>query len=280
MASRKKQESGCLGSLANFAAAVLFLISLILGGAVCFILVGPGAGPVYEQITNYFEPSVADIDVSQIELTEGMPTLVAVAVFPTNTPTPEFPTLAPTWTDIPDLPTITPLPELTLRPTLTPSIIPTFPSKTPTPTFTPTSTNTPTATPTGPTPTPSPTRSQFPFTKTVNSPFYLQNQGNGAGCRWLGIAGTVLDINRNPVAAGTYTVHIWESGVDARVAAGSSPAYGPSGWEQFLFDSPEVRDYSLQLESVNGTPVSQVYRVQTHASCSENLLQFDFVQNH
>jgi hypothetical protein len=64
------------------------------------------------------------------------------------------------------------------------------------------------------------------------------------------------------------------------VAVGSAPVYGPSGWELFLFDSPTVRDYNVQLESPNGTVVSQVYRVQTRATCTENLLQIDFVQNH
>lgn len=280
MARRKKQNDGCLGSLANLAAAVLFLIAILLGGAVCFILVGPGADSVFDQVTNFIEPSVEDINVAEIEVAEGMPTLVSVAEFPTPTDTPEFPTLAPTWTNVPDLPTSTPIPLTTLQATLTPSVIPTFPSKTPTPTYTPTPTNTPTASPTGPTPTPSPTRSQYPFTKTVNSPFYLQNQGNGAGCRWMGAAGVVMDLNRNPVPPGSYIVHIWGSGIDERVAAGSAPAYGPSGWEQFLFDSPDVRDYNLQLESANGTVVSQVYAVTTHGSCNENLLQFDFVQNH
>lgn len=96
----------------------------------------------------------------------------------------------------------------------------------------------------------------------------------------MGIAGVVLDVNRRPVPVGSYVVHVWDSGVDQRVTAGSAPAYGPSGWELFLFDSPVVRDYNVQMESTSGTAVSQIYRVQTRASCSENLLQIDFLQNH
>ncbi len=276
----KKQQSSCMSSLANVAAALLLLLALILGGAVCFVLVGPGVGPVYDRINRFLAPSVEDIDVSQIEVVAGMPTLVAVAQLPSPTFTPEFSTLAPTWTPIPEGPTGTPVVFGTLRPSATPTIVSTLPSRTPTPTATNTPTETPTATPTGPTPTPSPTRSQYPFTKTAISPFYLENRANGAGCRWLGVAGVVLDINQRPVPVGSYVVHVWDGGIDQRVTVGSAPAYGQSGWEQFLFDSPVVRDYNVQLESPNGTVVSQVYRVQTRASCDENLLQIDFVQNH
>ncbi|MBP6471178.1 MAG: hypothetical protein KA362_17435, partial [Chloroflexi bacterium] len=84
----------------------------------------------------------------------------------------------------------------------------------------------------------------------------------------------------NPVAAGSYVVHVWGSGVDSRLQVGSAPDYSPSGWEQFLFDSPVIRDYEVQLESSSGTAVSQAYRVQTRASCNQNLVRFDFVQNH
>ena len=96
----------------------------------------------------------------------------------------------------------------------------------------------------------------------------------------MGIAGEVLDLNRNPVEKGSYRVHVWGSGIDNRLTVGTAPAYSPSGWEQFLFDSPVVRDYNVQLETNNGTAVSQVYSVQSRASCNQNLVRFDFVQNH
>lgn len=276
----KKQSNSCLNSLANIVAAFLLLLALISAGAVAFVLLGPGAQSIYQQIERFFVPSVEDIDTAQIADGPGIPTRVVLAELPSPTFTPAVPTLAPTWTPIPSGPTSTPIPFSTLRPSATPSPEPSLPTRTPTPTATNTPTETPTATPTGPTPTPSPTRSQYPFTKTDISPFYLENRANGAGCRWLGIAGTVLDNSWRPVPTGSYIVHIWDGGIDQRVSVGSAPAYGPSGWEQFVFDSPVVRDFNVQLESPNGTVVSQVYRVQTRANCSENLLQIDFVQNH
>ncbi|NOG34185.1 MAG: hypothetical protein HND44_06360 [Chloroflexi bacterium] len=264
--------------MANVAAALLLLLALLLGGFVCYVLVVPGADTVYNDMLQRISPSVEDIDVSQIEVKPGQPTLAPVAQFPTLTPTPEVATLVPTWTPIAEEPTVTPIPFSTIRPSVTPSIVPTLPSRTPTPTHTPTPTDTPTATPPGPSPTPSPTRAQYLFTRTDDSPRYLENRA--AGCRWMGIAGVVLDLNRRPAAPGSYLVHVWDSGVDQRITIGSAPVYGPSGWELFLFDSPTVRDYNVQLESPNGTVVSQVYRVQTRATCAENLLQLDFVQNH
>ena len=96
----------------------------------------------------------------------------------------------------------------------------------------------------------------------------------------MGIAGEVLDLNRNPVPVGGFRVHVWGSGIDERVPVGGAPDYSPSGWEQFLFNSPVVRDYNVQLETSNGTSVSQVYHVTSRASCNENLILFSFVQNH
>jgi hypothetical protein len=214
---------------------------------------------------------------------ESTPTLLAAAVPPptfTATPlptdTPDF-ELPATLTPVPEQNTPTPVPINTLRPTLTPSITPTFPP--PTPTKTPTPTPTDTATP-GPTPTATSTRSPFPFTKDEFSPQYLQNFANSAGCNWMGIAGEVLDLQGNPVQPGQYRVHVWESGIDGRPIVGDAPAYGPSGYEQYLFDAPRVQNQNLQLETASGTAVSQVYSVQTRASCNQNLLYFVFVQNH
>ena len=117
------------------------------------------------------------------------------------------------------------------------------------------------------------------FLKTAESPVYLQNYANNAGCNWLGIAGLVFDVQGQPIGFGEYQVHTWGSGIDVRVPVGGAPAYGPSGYEVFLFDSPVVNNYNLQLETADGSTISPIYAVQTHASCSENLLFFSFRQN-
>ena len=218
--------------------------------------------------------SAEDAPTPTLASTAPAPPTLTATPFPSDTPENSLP---PTNTPPPPEETATQVPINTIPPTLTPSITPTFPPPTPTRTPTPTPTDTPTP---GPTPTASATRSPFPFTKDLVSPQYLQNYANSAGCNWMGIAGEVFDINGNPVPHGAYVVHVWDAGIDARVTVGDAPAYGPSGFEQFLFDAPRVQENNVQLETSSGTAVSQVYRIQTRASCNQNLIYIVFVQNH
>ncbi len=257
---------GCAGRIINVLTA-----AIILGALIAAIVLA----------VSFFNPQLASTlfpgsPTSTPLPTAVPPTVAAVAEVPsvTLTPTqdPLLPTFTPAFTETPPPATAT----NTRQPTLTPSVTNTFPP----PTNTPTPSNTPTLTPSpGPSPTATNTLSPFPFTKSQDSPLYLRNFANSAGCDWLGIAGEVLDTNGNPVTGGQYRVHVWDSGIDERLNTGSATSYGPSGWEQFVFDAPEIRSYNVQLETTNGTAVSQVYRVQTRASCNENLLYFIFIQN-
>jgi hypothetical protein len=250
---------------------LLFLALLILLAGIG-LAISPGA----RQTTTVFAQNIRWQLIPPRPTSAPFPTIAGLAIIPTPTPEP----LQPTWTVPPLEPSATPRPTNTVRPTHTPTPEPTFPTRTPTSTQTPTPSNTPTDMPPGPTPTASATRSQYLFTRSDSSPFYLQNYANDAGCRWMGFVGEVLDLNRNPVPAGSYRIHIWGSGIDVRLAAGSAPEISPSGWQQFLSDVLVIRDYEVQLETVNGTAVSRAYRVQTRSSCNENLVRFDFVQNH
>lgn len=271
----KTETRGLGSSLVNIVSILIGLGIVIIIAVTAFLVLVP-------------DNPVSDLFGS--ETLEAPPTMVAEAIpptpRPTDTPT-EVPSNTPTETrEVALPPTGTPssqqevatrAPVNTVRPSLTPSVTPTLPPPTHTRTPTPTPTDTPTP---GPSPTASNTRSAFPFTKDLVSPQYLQNYANSAGCNWLGIAGEVFDIDGNPVAHGSYRVHVWDSGIDARVVVGDSPAYGPSGFEQFLFDAPRVQEHNVQLETANGTAVSQVYRIQTRASCNQNLVYFVFGQNH
>lgn len=262
--------ASCVGALLNIVSVLLILTILLVVAGVIAVFAAPDlAAPLMALLGR-------EADAETVDPT---PTRVALAVLPTlaDTPQPAGGGLAPTWTPSRPEQTLPPTATNTRRATLQPSITPTFPPPTNTPTNTPTPT--PTETP-GPSPTATNTRSAFLFTKSDSSPMYLQNFANNAGCNWMGIAGEVLDVNQNPVPSGQYRVHVWGSGVDERVPVGGAPAYSPSGYEQFLFNAPVIRDYNVQLETGNGTAVSQVYSVQSRASCNQNLLRFDFVQNH
>ena len=93
---------------------------------------------------------------------------------------------------------------------------------------------TPSPTPTGPTPTPTRTRSPFPFTLQNNSPVYLRNFANTAGCNWLGIAGQAFDLSGNPIQ--NLIVHLEGGGLNYDVVTGAPQftAYGPAGYELYL----------------------------------------------
>lgn len=264
-----------MSSCLNVLTAALLIVAALAVVTTLMLIVSPRFRASAAQVDDSARAKIVAIMATDTPL----PTVASLAVVPTLPP-PTSTALQATWTPQSTPATATIRPSNTPRATNTPTPIPTFPTRTPTPTLTPTPSNTPTETPPGPSPTASATRSQYPFTKSDTSPFYLQNFANDAGCGWMGVAGEVLDLNRNPVAAGSYRVHVWGNGIDERVAAGSAADYSPSGWEQFLFDSPVIRDYNVQLESANGTAVSQAYRIQTRASCNQNLVRVDFVQNH
>ncbi len=257
-------------SVVNVVTVVLIIGAFLVLAALAYMLFVPD------------NPIADRIGLAPDEVAPTLVPTIAPAPTRTSTPIPEVTvevvaSIPPTNTPLPERDTATPIPVSTLRPTLTPSPSSTLPPPTPTKTPTPTPTNTSTP---GPSPTATNTRSAYPFTKDDVSPQYLQNFANAAGCNWMAVGGTVLDMNGAPVPNGQYRVHVWDSGIDATVPVGGAPAYGPSGFEQFLFDAPRIQDHNIQLETTSGTAVSQVYRIQTRASCNQNLVLIGFVQNH
>jgi hypothetical protein len=116
------------------------------------------------------------------------------------------------------------------------------------------------------------------FVKSSDSPYYVQYYSGSGGCDWMGVAGEVLHRDGQPVAPDSYLVRITGGGIDAFVPVGSEPAYGPSGWQQFLFDSPVVRSYEIRLWRVDGAAASPLYSFESRAACDQNLVRFDFVE--
>lgn len=181
------------------------------------------------------------------------------------------PTGAPvaTWTPT-STPTTTPTPPPSFTPTITPTPEPTSPPATaipPTPTFTVT-----------PAPvTPRATRSPHPFSYEIvyETPYY--------GCSWMGVAGTVEDLDGNPLVG--YPIHIWGGGIDTVVAAGSKQLYGDAGWEQFFTNQPsEVQGvFRVQIhakDDPNHPPISEEIVLDFSGYCSQSLARIVFIKNH
>ncbi|MGC9521840.1 MAG: hypothetical protein ACP5HG_08170 [Anaerolineae bacterium] len=183
---------------------------------------------------------------------------VVATATPTSTPT-ETP--AATWTPT-ATPTVTPTPPPSFTPTITPTPEPTTPPPTPEPTETPT---------------PRVTRSPYPFTYelTYETPYY--------GCAWTGVAGSVVDIDGNPLIG--YPIHVWGGGIDTVVYSGDKQLYGDSGWEQFFTDSPIEANgiFRVQIHSrdnPNHPPVSQEIVLDFQGYCSTALARITFTLNH
>ncbi len=189
------------------------------------------------------------------------------SVFVVATVTPTSPaTRSPvaTWTPT-ATPTATPTPPASFTPTVTSTPAPTTP---PTPTSTATST---------PAPTPRVTRSAHPFTYELvyETPLY--------GCAWMGVAGTVQDIDGNPLLG--FPIHVWGGGIDTVVYSGDKQQYGDSGWEQFFTNAPtEVRGvFRVQIHSrdnPNHPPISAEIVLDFAGLCSKSLARVDFTLNH
>ena len=200
------------------------------------------------------------------------PTAVPPTIPPTNTPTftpvPIVPTVAPSLTPIPTETPITPTSTGTLTPTVPPSAT-TVPSATITATSD--ATTGPQITQQATVPPPSP----FPFSLKDGQVIFTQNFANAAGCAWQGIGGQVFDVDNLPFTQ--VKVHVFGSGLDTYAQAGTNSLYGPSGWEIAVGSNLAGNTYQVELQSLNGTIISQPVTVAFMANdCARNLALVNF----
>ncbi len=264
----KRPSSSIAGALFNVLALLLVVLSLLCLGSVALIFAAPDMVPPEFRVPT--EPVIIPI-----------PTASFTPVF---SPTSLVPTFPPTWTpQFTPTDTLTPLPTDTPTPTSTNTNTPTFtvtPSKTLTPTITLTPSKTWTMSPTGPTPTRTRTLAPFPYVLQNGRPTYMANWSNTAGCKWLGIAGQVFDLNGRAVQ-GLY-VHQEGGGLTQDAPTGSKPAYGTGGYEIFLADHVfnTTDTFKLQLRDGAGNQLSGWYTIPTYEDCAKNLILVNFVQDH
>lgn len=183
---------------------------------------------------------------------------------PNAPPTPTITQIQPeaTWT-------ATPSPEVTETPTL----LPTFTLE-PSPTLfslaPPTKTPTPTATP----------KAAFKGSfKGIDSTIIHPE----LGCAWQGVGGTVVDANNADMLRMTIRLVGTYNGKSKNELTVSSiaPAYGKSGFEFFLGNTPVTSkgDLYLQLLDQAGLPLSDNLYIDLSKDCSKNLVLVRFVKN-
>jgi hypothetical protein len=201
------------------------------------------------------------------------PTQAAILVLPTNLP--------PTITKVPLTRTPVRIPSVTRTPTLTKTVTVTLtPTNTPvTPTFTPTITETFT---------PEVTDTARPYSA---FPFMLQGAPASMSaavfptnhtCKWMGVAGHVVDMQDRPATGITVQLvgSLNRRYVEQTSLTGTALAYGPSGYEFTLTDTPisSIRSLSVYLLDQAGLPLSEKVTFDTFDDCTKNLVLINFKQ--
>jgi hypothetical protein len=201
------------------------------------------------------------------------PTQAVVLVLPTNPP--------PTDTIIPFTRTPVRIASVTRTPTLTKTV---------------TITLTPTITPVTPTLTPTITETLTPAITDTTRPysaFPFMLQGSPASmsssvfptnhaCNWMGVAGHVVDMQDRPATGITVQLvgSLNKRYVELTSLTGTALAYGPSGYEFTLTDTPvsSIKSLSVYLVDQAGLQLSEKVTFDTFEDCTKNLVLINFKQ--
>ncbi len=114
------------------------------------------------------------------------------------------------------------------------------------------------------------------------TPTHLANfAAANLGCKWMGVAGQVFDLDGNPINSVIVNIGGTMNGVpvtNALGVTGTSDAYGPQGYEIVLGNTSVDTRHTLyiQLMNTNGDPISPPYYFDTYADCNKNLVVINF----
>jgi hypothetical protein len=113
---------------------------------------------------------------------------------------------------------------------------------------------------------------EYPFVM-ADAVLYAPN-GNGKGCAWGSIAGSVTARDGSPLDG--YRIHITGGGLDEVAFSGAIQTFGPGGYEMNLGSVPQAQDYTVQLFSPQDAPLSPAYPITTQAACEQNVAVVNF----
>lgn len=266
----------------NVISLIFLILSLLWGGFVILRMVAPPPERPQEVIVLPTGIVLPTVTITPTPTETFTPTLTSTPS-PTFTPTETHtPTPEPSATEPPTSTfTLTPVPSNTLIPSTTPSAT-LEPSVTPSATSTLLSTLPPSDTP-PPEPTIAitqqnlgPTLSPFPFSLR-EQPTVTRNFANAAGCLWQGFGGQVFDMNEQPLSG--VRIHVYGQGIDAYSTSGSNTLYGLSGWEIPVSAQVNLNTFVVELQSQQGTVISDQITIQFTANCDQNLALINFKQS-
>ncbi len=123
-----------------------------------------------------------------------------------------------------------------------------------------------------------PTESPFAFVLLVPPGVVYTPNGNGRGCEWSSIAGTVVSLSGEPIngLGVRFTDQITQE-VNT-VFTGSSATFGEGGFEFIISSAPVQNGYTVQLFSPAGAPLSDELTVVSSDQCSQNVAVINFEQ--
>lgn len=127
------------------------------------------------------------------------------------------------------------------------------------------------------------TSSMFPFQLFGQpAPFASTLYHNDSGCAWFGIAGYINDLQGRPITGVQIRLGGTLNGetVSQVTLSGTAPAYGESGYEFFLGNTPVASTGTLwvQLYDQADLIISDRIVVNTFSSCEQNLILVNFKQ--
>lgn len=114
-----------------------------------------------------------------------------------------------------------------------------------------------------------------PFAVASDGVLYISNQ-NGRECNWASIAGSVTNTNNEPLPG--FGIRVAGQGVSATVYSGTNSIFGAGGYELNLGSAPIVSNYTVQLVTTGGAPLSPEVAVITRDDCNQNVVVVNFIQ--
>jgi hypothetical protein len=134
-----------------------------------------------------------------------------------------------------------------------------------------------------------PTKTPIP-SKTPKAPYSVSFEGIKStiihpefGCDWQAIGGTIVDVNNADMLFTTIVLTGYYNGktMYELTFSNTAPAYGKSGFEFVLGDTPVASkgQLFLQLLDQNSVPLSSSVPIDTYSDCSQNLTLVRFVKN-
>lgn len=114
-----------------------------------------------------------------------------------------------------------------------------------------------------------------PFMIALDGVLYISNQ-NGRECNWASIAGAVTNTSNDPLPG--FGIRVAGDGVSATVYSGTNSTFGAGGYELNLGSAPIVSNYTVQLVTTGGAPLSSELAVTTRDDCNQNVAVVNFVQ--